>query len=186
MGAREAGNDRATAFAREGGARASAGRFADAADFGELAALATLGVATESIVRGLARELAGKLVLDATNPLDFSAGFPPRLSICGEDSLGERLQKLAPEAKVVKAFNTVGNALMFRPQLPGGPPSMFIAGDDEAAKARTKEILADFGWETADAGDIRSSRYLEAMCMAWVLVAARTGDWAQAFKLLRR
>ncbi|MFN7942624.1 MAG: NAD(P)-binding domain-containing protein [Thermoanaerobaculia bacterium] len=186
MGAREAGNAKAAAFAREAGGRASAGTFADAARFGEIAVLATLGTATEAIVGELAGELAGKLVWDATNPLDFSGGFPPRLAIHGEDSLGERLQKLAPAAAVVKVFNTVGNALMFRPDLPGGPPTMFIAGDDPQAKMRTEVLLADFGWQSADAGDIRSSRYLEAMCMVWVLTAAKTGNWNQAFKLLAK
>jgi 8-hydroxy-5-deazaflavin:NADPH oxidoreductase len=184
MGARAAGNAKAAAFAAEGGSSASAGTFADAAGFGELVVLATLGSATEAIVGGIAGRLAGKLVWDATNPLDFSAGMPPQLSISGRDSLGERVQKTAPNARVVKVFNTVGHALMFRPQLEGGPPTMFLAGDDEAAKKRTAGLLAEFGWETADTGPIASSRYLEAMCLAWVIVASKTGNWRQAFKLL--
>ncbi len=184
MGARAAGNEKAAAFAAEGGDAASAGTFADAAGFGEIVVLATLGTATEAIVGGLADRLAGKIVWDATNPLDFSAGMPPQLAISGRDSLGERVQKLAPEARVVKVFNTVGHALMFRPQLEGGPPTMFVAGDDETAKQRTAGLLAEFGWETADTGPITSSRYLEAMCVAWVITASKTGNWRQAFKLL--
>jgi predicted dinucleotide-binding enzyme len=184
MGAREAGNAKAAAFAAAGGGAASAGTFADAAGFGELVVLATLGTATEEIVGAVADRLAGKIVWDATNPLAFEAGKPPRLAISGEDSLGERVQKKAPKARVVKVFNTVGNALMFRPQLAGGPPTMFVAGDDEAAKKTTAELLAAFGWESADTGAISSSRYLEAICLAWVIVASKTGNWRQAFKLL--
>lgn len=186
MGAREASNEKAAAFAAAGGVRASAGTFAEAAAFGELLVLATLGSANEqAIAQAEPANFRGKVLFDTTNPLDFSAGFPPTLFLAGHDSGGEQVQRLLPAAKVVKVFNTVGNALMFRPQIAGGPPSMFIAGNDAEAKRATERILHDFGWESYDLGDIRAARYLEAMCMAWVLTAAKDNHWRQAFKLLR-
>jgi hypothetical protein len=96
------------------------------------------------------------------------------------------VQRILPDAHVVKAFNTVGNALMFRPDLPGGPPDMFICGDDAGAKKRVTELLTQFGWNTIDVGGIGVSHYLEAMCIVWVLSAMPTGAWYQAFKLLRK
>jgi hypothetical protein len=86
---------------------------------------------------------------------------------------------------VVKAYNTVGNTLMVDPQLPGGPPSMFIGGDDEAAKATVAGLLRDTGWDVVDLGGIEASRWLEPMCMAWVAHGVRTGTWGHAFRLLR-
>ncbi|HLU65658.1 MAG TPA: hypothetical protein VKZ63_05255, partial [Kofleriaceae bacterium] len=122
--------------------------------------------------------------IDATNPLDFSGGMPPRL-LSPDGSGGQEVQRLAPKAKVVKAFNTVGNALMVNPQLPGGPPTMFICGDDDGAKQTVAEVCRAFGWEVADIGGIDASHYLEAMCLVWVLHGARSGAWNHAFKLLR-
>src|SRR5690606_37882389 len=117
---------------------------------------------------------AGKVVIDTTNPLDFSRGYPD-LSIKGEDSGGETLQRLLPEARMVKAFNTTTSALMFRPEIAGGPPDMFIAGNDQEAKTIVAGILGDFGWPTIDCGPILSSRWLEAMCMAWVMASTARG-----------
>jgi 8-hydroxy-5-deazaflavin:NADPH oxidoreductase len=186
MGSRSATNERAQGWAAEMGPRASAGTFAEAAAFGEVIVVATLGIANESALAAAgADNLRGKIVIDTTNPLAFSSGQPPTLAISGDDSAGERVQQLVPAAHVVKAFNTVGNALMFRPQLPGGPPDMFICGNDEAAKKKVAAVLADFGWGVVDIGGIEGSRYLEAMCMVWVLAAMRGKTWNQAFKLLR-
>jgi predicted dinucleotide-binding enzyme len=187
MGARDARNEKVLAWAKEAGAKASAGTFADAASFGEVIVLATLGVANESALEMAGPEtFRGKVVIDATNPLDFSGGMPPKLAVSGNDSAGERVQRLLPDAHVVKAFNTVGNAFMFRPDFPGGPPDMFIAGNNEEAKKRVSDILKEFGWGVIDLGGIESSRYLEAMCMVWVLSAMRSNNWNQAFKLLRK
>lgn len=187
MGSRSAAGEKASAWAREAGPRASAGSFAEAASHGEVVVLATLGVANESVLRAAGpANLAGKLVLDTTNPLDFSKGFPPRLALAGNDSGGEQVQRLVPGARVVKVFNTVGHAHMFRPSFPGGPPDMFICGADEGAKRQVEALLRDFGWGTVDLGGIESSRYLEAMCMVWVLHGARSGSWNHAFKLLRK
>jgi predicted dinucleotide-binding enzyme len=168
------------------GGRASAGTFAEAAEFGDVLVLATLGTGTESAIE-LAGEVHfdGKVVIDATNPLDFSAGMPPRLFVGLNDSLGERIQRKLPKARVVKAFNTVGNALMVTPDLPGGPPDMFIAGNDEDAKKIVSQICSHFGWGVADIGGIEGSRHLEPMCMVWVLYGVKNGSWMHAFKLLR-
>lgn len=188
MGAREAGNAKAVAWVKEMGAHASEGTFADAARFGEIVVLATLGVANDSALAAAGPEnMAGKVVLDTTNPLDFSGGMPPKLAVSGNDSGGERVQRALPGARVVKVFNTVGNAFMFRPEFPGGPPDMFIAGDDEQAKTTVTAIVKEFGWGVVhDLGGIEASRWLEAMCLIWVVSAARSGNWNQAFKLLRR
>jgi predicted dinucleotide-binding enzyme len=187
MGSRSAVSEKAMAWAKEVGPKASVGTFADAASFGDLIVLATLGVANESALRGAGLEKCrGKVVIDATNPLDFSGGLPPKLAVSGDDSGGERVQRLLPEALVVKAFNTVGNAFMFRPDFPGGPPDMFICGNDEDAKKKVGAILTAFGWGTVDVGGIESSRYLEAMCMVWVLAGIHSKNWNQAFKLLKK
>lgn len=187
MGSRSASNEKAHAWAKALGPTASTATFADAASFGDVVILATLGVANEEALR-LANPdtLRGKVVIDATNPLAFSAGMPPRLAVTGNDSGGERVQRILAGAHVVKAFNTVGNALMFRPDLPGGPPDMFICGNDDGAKNTVTSILTDFGWGVIDVGGIESSRYLEAMCMIWVLAAMRSSNWNSAFKLLKR
>ncbi|HEX4914959.1 MAG TPA: NAD(P)-binding domain-containing protein [Vicinamibacterales bacterium] len=187
MGARDARSEKAMAWARDAGANASFGSFADAATFGEVIVLATLGVANESAITMAGREhFGGKVVIDTTNPLDFSGGMPPKLAVSGNDSGGEQVQRLLPDAFVVKAWNTVGNASMFRPEFAGGPPDMFICGNNEAAKATVTGLLKDFGWGVLDTGGIESSRYLEAMCMVWVLSAIRDGQWNRAFKMLRK
>ncbi len=186
MGSRSAANEKAAAWAKENGAKASAGTFADAAAFGEIVVLATLGVAAESSLQAAGPEkLRGKVVIDATNPLE---GMPPRLAVAGNDSGGERVQRVLPGAHVVKAFNTVGNAHMFKPSFPGGPPDMFICGNDAGAKQKVAALLEDFGWGVVDVGGIESSRYLEAMCLVWVLHAFSTTPptWNHAFKLLKK
>lgn len=187
LGGRDATNEKALAFAREHGARASSGTFADAAAFGDLIVLATLGSANEEAVRLAGVDhFSGKVLIDTTNPLDFSKGMPPRLAGSVGDSGGEKVQRLLPEAKVVKAFNTVGNTHMFRPDFPGGPPDMFICGDDAEAKREVGALLKDFGWGVADVGGIQSAHYLEAMCLVWVVYAMQGGGWNHAFKLLRK
>jgi predicted dinucleotide-binding enzyme len=186
LGSREKAHPKAREWAEAKGERASCGTFEDAARFGEIVVLATLGVANESALKlaGIPN-FKGKVLIDATNPLDFSHGSPPKLATGAHDSAGEQAQRLLPEARVVKAFNTVGNTLMFKPHLQGGPPDMFICGNNDDAKKRVSEILKDFGWGVADVGGIESSRYLEAMCLVWVLYGARTNTWGHAFKLLK-
>ena len=108
------------------------------------------------------------------------------LAVGHTDSAGEQVQRWLPSAYVVKAFNTVGYAHMFKPDFPGGPPDMFICGNDASAKKTVTGILQDFGWPTIDIGGIEGSRLLEPMCVLWVGYAMRTGGTNHAFKLLRK
>jgi len=163
---------------------AHVGSFEQTASFGEIVAIATLGTATLSAIEQAGpRNFAGKVVIDTTNPLSFG-DKKIQLAIGFDDSLGERVQRALPKARVVKAFNTVGNQYFVDPQFDGGPPTMFIAGNDDAAKNEVVKILQSFGWESADLGGIESSRYLEPMCMAWLAYGAHSGTWHHAFKLL--
>ena len=119
------------------------------------------------------------------NPLDFSDGFPPKLAISGEDSLGEHVQRALPDAKVVKAFNIIGNPYFVEPSFPEGQPTMLIAGDDNDAKRTVADVLADFGWpEPFDLGGIECARELEAICIAWVKIGGARGAWDHSFKVL--
>jgi predicted dinucleotide-binding enzyme len=160
------------------------GPAAEVAADSDVVVLAVQGAVAVELVSGLRAELDGTVLIDATNPLDLSAGRP-QLYVGTTDSLGEQVQRAVPGARVVKAYNTVGNALMVDPELPGGPPTMFIAGDDAAAKETVAGLLAETGWDVADLGGIEASRYLEPMCMAWVAYGARNGTWMHAFRLLR-
>ena len=168
------------------GAGTQAGTFAEAAAHGELLVLAVLGDAAEEVIAGAGPDnFSGKVVIDTMNPLDFSGGFPPKLSVTGEDSLGERVQRALPDAKVVKAFNTIGNPYFVDPSFSDGQPTMLIAGDDEGAKRTVGDVLADFGWsDVVDIGGIEGSRELEAICIAWVKIGGRRGLWDHGFKLL--
>ena len=188
MGSRDAGNAKALEWAMKTGARASVGTFADAARFGELAVLATLWSGTANAISLAGPDnLAGKVLIDATNPLDFQEGMPPRLALGHTDSGGEQVQRWAPAARVVKAFNTVGHTSMVNPRYPGGPPDMFIAGDDLDAKRTVTEICTAFGWPgTIDIGGIEGARDLEPLCMLWVKYGLLTNTWDHAFKLLRK
>jgi len=163
-----------------------AGSFADVAAHGELLVLAVLGDGAEqAITEAGAANFGGKTVIDAMNPLDFSEGFPPKLSITGADSLGEHVQRALPDAKVVKAFNTIGNQYFVDPSFSDGRPTMLIAGDDEDAKRTVGDVLADFGWpDPVDIGGIAGSRELEAICIAWVKIGGMRGSWDHGFKLL--
>jgi 8-hydroxy-5-deazaflavin:NADPH oxidoreductase len=148
--------------------------------------LAVLGnAAEEAIAEAGPDNFAGKVVIDAMNPLDFSGGFPPKLSICGENSLGESVQRALPDARVVKAFNTIGNPYFVDPSFSEGQPTMLIAGNDDDAKRTVADIVADFGWPDAvDIGGIEGSRELEAICILWVKIGGRRGAWDHGFKLL--
>ena len=162
------------------------GTFAEAAAASQLLVLAVLGDAAEQVIQDAGREsFAGKVVIDAMNPLDFSGGFPPKLSISGEDSLGERVQRALPDASVVKAFNIIGNPYFVDPSFSDGEPTMLIAGNDADAKRRVTDLLADFGWsDIVDIGGIDGSRELEAICIAWVKIGGVRGAWDHGFKLL--
>jgi hypothetical protein len=187
LGARDAKNPKTAAWAKKAGARASTGTFAEAAAFGEWVFLATLWSGTENAIR-LAdpKSFAKKVVIDATNPLVFEEGRPPRLALGFDDSGGEQVQRWLPDAKVVKCFNTSGNAHFFKPSFPGGPPDMFLCGNDASARNKVGELCQSFGWGVVDVGDITGARLLEPMCILWVGYGLRTGTWNHAFKLLRK
>lgn len=188
LGAREATNEKAAAWVKDVGQRASHGTFADAAAFGDVLVLATHGEANDAVIKSIPVErLRGKVLIDTTNPLDFSKGRPPRLFVGHTDSGGEQVQRAAPDARVVKCWNIVGHTSMFRPEYADGPPDMLICGNDAEAKQQVSQILRDFGWaRVTDFGGIESSRYLEPLCIVWVMYGAITGGWTHAFKLLKK
>lgn len=167
---------------------AQVGTFAEAAGFGPLVVLAVKGTAAEAAVKQAgAANLKGKIVLDATNPIADEAPEEGVLKYFTgpNESLMERLQKLAPEARFVKAFSCVGSALMVDPKLPGGKPTMFICGADAAAKAEAAKVCAEFGFEAEDLGGPQAARAIEPLAMLWCIPGFRSNDWSHAFKLLR-
>ena len=154
------------------------------AHFGELIVLSVNGRAAEDVIRLAGVEnLTGKIVLDASDPLDFSSGRPG-LFVGTTDSLGERIQRLTPDAYVVKGLNIVLADVMINPSLTGGEPDMFIAGDSDQAKQTVTNLLEEFGWPVIDMGGIESARWLEALSLAWVVYSHRTGKTHHAFKLV--
>ena len=163
--------------------------FAEAAAFGELLVLAVGGaVALDALKLAGAENLAGKTVVDACNPI---GGGPPVNGVLTffttlTDSLMERLQKTYPDAHFVKAFNSVGAAQMVNPHFASGKPTMFICGNDAAAKKKVEPILDQFGWETEDMGSAEAARAIEPLCMLWCIPGIGRGDWSpHAFKLLK-
>lgn len=186
IGSRDPGQETIRNWLKKAGGKASAGTFAEAAAFGELAVLATSWAGTENAIKlaGPA-SLAGKVVIDVTNPLDFSGGAP-RLAVGHTDSAGEMVQRWLPKSKVVKTLNHVGNPHMVNPQFPGGPPDMFVCGNDARAKRTVTDLLKAFGWSVIDIGGIEGARYLEPLAMLWIVYGATTNTWNHAFKLLRK
>lgn len=164
---------------------ATAMTFADAARAADLAVLATSWSGAEPVARAAAAGLAGKLVIDAVNALDadFARG-KVALALAGSTSVGEKVQAWMPDAKVVKAFNSIGYPAMVNPSYAQGRPTMFIAGNDDDAKQRTAALLGEFGWDTVDMGGIEASRLIEPLAPLWIVHALRTGQWTHAFKLL--
>jgi predicted dinucleotide-binding enzyme len=171
------------------GPKASIGTFQDTARFGEIIVLAVKGSAAEAVVDQCGTgNLAGKVVIDTTNPisdvparngvLDFFTSF--------QESLMERLQKRAPNARFVKAFSCVGGAFMVDPDFGGQKPSMFVCGNDAAAKTEVTRILTAFGWETEDMGGVEAARAIEPLCMLWCIPGLRENRWTHAFKLLKK
>jgi 8-hydroxy-5-deazaflavin:NADPH oxidoreductase len=163
------------------------GSFAEAAKFAELVVLAVKGtVAADALRAASAANLEGKPVIDATNPI---ADAPPSSGVLKfftnlDESLMERLQREFGNIRFVKAFNSVGNACMVNPQFKGGKPTMFICGNDEAAKRTVSGILDQFGWETADMGKAEAARAIEPLCMLWCIPGFLHNEWIHAFKLL--
>lgn len=185
VGTRDPASEKAKALAATLGPKVGVVTFADAATFADVGVLATAWSGTESALQLAGPgHLYGKVVIDATNPLVFAPAAPPALALGHTDSGGEQVQRWLPAARVVKAFNTVGYARMVKPSLPGGPPDMFICGNDAAAKRTVTELLTQLGWPAIDIGGIEGARVLEPLCILWVMYGARTGTWTHAFKLL--
>ncbi len=172
MGSRSAGNEKAVEWAAGAGESASEGSFADAAEFGEVVVNATAGTASlEALETAGAENLAGKVLIEIANPLDFSQGMPPSLSVCNTDSLGEQIQRAFPEARVVKALNTVNAAVMVAPDSLTESGNVFVCGNDDEAKARVSELLETFGWlagDVVDLGDIAAARGTEMYLPLWL------------------
>ena len=187
-GSREPGKLAAWRDAAGADAAASTGTFEEAARWADAVILAVKGTAAEAaIAQAGPGNLAGKLVMDATNPI---AEAPPQNGILqyftslGE-SLMERLQKRAPEARFVKAFSCVGNAFMVNPDFGGQKPTMFICGNDAAAKQQTSKLLDQFGWDVEDVGGVEGARAIEPLCILWCAPGFLRNDWRHAFKVLR-
>ena len=184
FGTRDVSSDKTrTALAAVPGARAASP--AQAAAAGSLAVLALPWSGLEAVVRAAGPDnLAGKLVIDPSNPLDFS-GSAPTLLLGHTDSGGEFVQRLLPHSQVVKAFNIITAAHMVHPHLPDGVPDLLIAGNDAQAKARVAELAQGFGWRTPiDMGPISASRLLEPLAMLWITYAVRNNHWTHGFSLL--
>lgn len=179
MGSREAGNEKAVAWAEQAGGSADEGSFADAAEFAEFVVNATAGTASMAALgQAGADNLNGKTLLDVANPLDFSQGMPPTLSVCNTDSLGEQIQRAFPEAKVVKALNTVNADVMIDPAIVPGSHTIFVCGDDDAAKGQVLELLESFGWPgdaILDLGAITAARGTEMYLALWLRLWGATG-----------
>jgi predicted dinucleotide-binding enzyme len=164
------------------------GSVEEAAQFGELVVLAVKGSAAANVLQAAGvRTLSGKIVIDTTNPI---ADAPPTNGVLKfftnlDESLMERLQRECPHARLVKAFNSVGNLRMVNPDFPGDKPTMFICGNDVAAKRTVTQILGQFGWETEDMGQVESARAIEPLCMLWCIPGFLRNQWTHAFKLLK-
>ena len=170
LGSRTATNEKGAQWVARHGSRASQGTFADAAAFGEMVFNCTSGtVSLEALQSAGASNLAGKVLVDVSNPLDFSRGMPPTLSVSNTDSVGEQIQRAFPEAKVVKTLNTTNTAVMVNPAVVPGDHDLFVCGNDADAKAKVIELLRSFGWRTIiDLGDISGSRGAEMILPLWL------------------
>jgi len=162
--------------------------FSETAKFAEVVVLAVKGTVAADALRAAGQaNLAGKIVIDATNPITEA---PPVNSVLNfftshDDSLMEKLQREFSSARFVKAFNSVGASCMVNPQFKGGKPSMFICGNDDAAKKTVTTVLDQFGWETEDMGSAEAARAIEPLCILWCIPGFRNNDWVHAFKVLR-
>jgi predicted dinucleotide-binding enzyme len=185
MGSRTANNENAAKWVTAAGTNASQGTFADVAAFGEMIFVCLKGEIVLDVVRSVAGSLAGKTVVDVSNPLDFSKGMPPSLSICNTSSLGEEMQKAVPAAKVVKTLNIVNCGVMVDPAK-GGHPTMLLCGNDAAAKGKITALLQSMGWkDVIDLGDIAKSRGTEMLLPLWLNLMGVFGHPDFGFKIVR-
>ena len=190
MGSRSKSNEKLLAFVSKNNGKASAGTFAEAASFGEILFNCAKGEASIDILKS-AREnnLNGKILVDIANPLDFSKGMPPSLSVVNTNSLGEEIQKAFPGLKVVKALNTIWCGIMVNPaMIGGGDHHTFLSGNDADAKQKVKEILISFGWlekNIIDLGDITTARGTEMYLALWLRIMGTVRNGAFNIKIVR-
>jgi len=178
MGSRSNTNEKAAAWVKANGPKASQGTFADAAKFGEILFNCTQGMASlDALKLAGAENMKGKILIDVANPLDFSKGMPPTLAVSNTDSLAEQIQRAFPDTKVVKSLNTMNCKLMVNPSLVRGDHDVFVSGNDKAAKSRVTEILRNwFGWKSVvDLGDIGSARGAEQLLPLWLRLVGAFG-----------
>ena len=189
IGSRTATNEKGAAWAKAAGSNASYGTFAEAAQFGEVVLNCTAGDRSLDALRAAGSEhLRGKILIDIANPLDFSKGMPPTLTILNDDSLGERIQAAFPETRVVKALNTVNMYVMVQPALVPGDHHIFVSGNEASAKARVTELLGQwFGWraeQIIDLGDITTARGTEMLLPLWIRLMVKLGTPTFNFRVV--
>ncbi len=186
LGSRSPESPKLRAFRQKARGNISFGSFRAAAEHGKIVVLSVHGDAAEAVLDAVGPEaFAGKLVIDTTNPLDFSGGAPT-LFVGLTDSLGERVQRKIPQACVVKAFNTVSSEQMFEPTLPGKRPEMLICGNDAAAKRQVARIVREFGWAgVLDIGGIEGARWLEPLVPLWVRLGTKLHTWKHMIRIER-
>ena len=179
MGSRSATTENAADWVGAAGAGASQGTFGDAAAFGEVIFNCTAGtVSLEALGAAGEGNLSGKVLVDVSNPLDFSKGMPPTLSVCNDDSVGEQIQRAFSKARVVKTLNTVNAGVMVDPASVPGEHDIFICGNDDGAKAQVFELLQSFGWPAEriiDLGDITAARGTEMYLPLWLRLMGAVG-----------
>lgn len=188
MGSRSADNEKGKTFAQKS-PRASSGTFAEAAAFGEIVFNCTAGMSSlDALKLAGAENLKRKIIVDISNPLDFTNGMPPTLSVVNTTSLGEEIQKAFPESRVVKTLNTINCIIMVHPEIVnGGDHNIFMSGNDAEAKCEVKEILKSFGWNESnilDLGDIASARATEMYLPLWVRMYGAKGTGAFNIKIV--
>lgn len=189
MGSRSATNEKAIAWASKAGPRATMGTFSDAAAFGEVLFNCTLGNASlDALALAGEQHLDGKVIVDVSNPLDFSKGMPPTLFVSNTDSLAEQLQRRFPSARIVKSLNTMNCSIMVNPRQLNDSHHVFMSGNDPSAKGTVRQLLVSFGWrddEVLDLGDITTARGAESLLPLWLRVWGATKNGAFNFKIVR-
>lgn len=190
MGSRSGSNEKADEWVKSNGANASQGTFTEAAAFGEIIFNCTKGeVSLEVLKMAGAANLKGKILIDISNPLDFSKGMPPTLLVCNDNSLGEQIQQAFPDTHVVKTLNTLTAPIMVNPGLVnGGDHDLFLSGNDKESKEKVAQLLQNFGWKSEhliDLGDISTARGTEQVLPIWVRLWAVLGTPMFQFKIVR-
>ncbi len=187
LGTRDPSRKELVAWKKKVGKRAELGNTTEAANYAEVAILAIAWHAAEDVLSQIRPELAGKIVIDVTNPLVFFEDTPPALSVGHNISGGEIVQHSLPDSHVVKTLNSINHAHMVQPKFKDGKPAMFMCGNNASAKSHTQEILTEIGWEDIiDIGDIEKSRLLEPLCLLWLEYGVARNTWSHAFSVLQK